>query len=236
MMKQVVLVLLVVLLCGATKRWNEELSLTVKTYNLKGNVAFVSEKKMSSILGDDWNFSADMTECNCITNSSFDEVGNLIEIDCFDADSVFKYKSKIIRSWDDKYSKTEIYDKDGVETHFLSPVKNSVDRLEVKNYDLIERVLIAKEVTEYEDCMVKRHCVVYVKDGHRSESIFKRNSDGDVIEIVLIDEFAGRKDEIKWFVKYMNFDDRGNWTKRIHYNRSCGNDCEVVVRQIKYYD
>lgn len=212
-----------------------EQSLSLKSYNLKGNVEYISDKKIPSVLTDEWKTVPDSNSSISIQNKYFDKHGFLTELEYFDKDSVLLLKSEINKSKTGKYQGSKDFDKNGNQTKQTKIISSSKDNLETETYDYKSGDLISKSKTEYENHLVKKQYSEFVSQRHKSEYIYKRDDEGNEIEISMIVEFGDQKMENKSFVKYMDFDEYGNWTKRIDYNKELGNECLVTVRRIKYY-
>jgi hypothetical protein len=78
-----------------------EQTLSLKSYNLKGNVEYFSDKKIPSILTEAWITVPDSNSSISIQNKYFDTSGLLTELKFYDKDSVLMLKSEIIKSKND---------------------------------------------------------------------------------------------------------------------------------------
>ena len=235
-MKQTLVLTLIILLGCSSKMKTGEQSLSLKSYNLKGNVEYFSDKKIPSILTEEWITIPDSTSSISIQNKYFDNNGLLTELKYFDKDSVLMLKSEIIKSKTGKYQGSKDFDKNGKQTKLTKIISSTKDNLETETYDQKSGDLISKSKTEYENHLVKKQYSESVSQGHKSEYIYKRNDEGNEIEISMIMEFGNQKMERITFVKYLDFDEYGNWTKRIDYNRENGSECLLTVRRINYYE
>ena len=213
-----------------------EQSLSLKSYNLKGNVEYFSDKKIPSILTDEWKTVPDSNSSISIQNKYFDKYGFLTELEYFDKDSVLLLKSEINKSKTGKYQGSKDFDKNGNQTKQSKIISSSKDNLETETHDYTSGDLISKSKTEYENHLVKKQYSEFISQGHKSEYLYKRDDEGNETEISMIVEFGAQKIENKSFVKYVDFDEYGNWTKRIDYNKEIGNECLVTVRRIIYYE
>ena len=235
-MKQTLLLTLIILLGCSNKMKTGEQSLSLKSYNLKGNVEYFSDKKIPSILTDEWKTVPDSNSSISIQNKYFDKYGFLTELEYFDKDSVLLLKSEINKSKTGKYQGSKDFDKNGNQTKQSKIISSSKDNLETETHDYTSGDLISKSKTEYENHLVKKQYSEFISQGHKSEYLYKRDDEGNETEISMIVEFGAQKIENKSFVKYVDFDEYGNWTKRIDYNKEIGNECLVTVRRIIYYE
>ena len=235
-MKQVLVLSLITLLGCSSKMKTGEQSLSLKSYNLKGNVEYFSDKKIPSLLTKEWKTVPDSNGTTSIQNKYFDKNGLLTELEYFDKDSVLMLKSEIIKSKTGKYQGSKDFDKNGNQIKRTKIISSTNDILETETYDQESGDLISKSKTEYENNLVKKQYSEFVSQGHKSEYVYKRDDEGNEIEISMIIKFGDQKMENKSFVKYMDFDKYGNWTKRIDYNKESGNECLLTIRKIKYYE
>lgn len=235
-MKQILVLSLIILLGCSNKMKTGEQFLSLKSYNLKGNVEFFSDKKIPSILTEEWKTVPYSNSSISIQNKYFDKNGLLTELEYFDKDSVLMLKSEIIKTKTGKYQGSKDFDKNGNQTKLTKIISSTKDNLETETYDQKSGDLISKSKTEYENNLVKKQYSEFVSQGHKSEYIYKRDDEGNEIEISMIVKFGDKKMENKSFVQYLDFDEYGNWTKRIDYNKESGNECLLTVRKIKYYE
>ena len=235
-MKQTLFLLLIILLGCSSRMKTGEQSLSLKSYNLKGNVEYISDKKVPSLLTEEWKTVHDSTNSISIQNKYFDKNGFLTELEYFDKDSVLLMKSEIKKSKTGKYQGSIDFDKNGNQTKQTKIILSTKDILETETHDHKSGDLISKSRTEYGNHLVKKQYSEFVSQGHKSEYIYKRDNEGNEIEISMIVEFSDQKMESKSYVKYVDFDEYGNWTKRIDYNRENGNECLLTIRRIKYYE
>jgi hypothetical protein len=233
-MKQTLLLFIIFLGCS-NKMKPEEQSLSLKSYNLKGKVEYFSDKKIPSILTEEWKAVPDTNSTISIQNKYFDRDGFLINLEYYDNDSVLLLKSEINKSKTGKYRGSKSFDKNGNQINQTIIISSSKDNLEAETYDHKTGDLISKSKTEYENYLVKKQYSESVSPENKSEYIYKRDGEGNEIEISMIIEFGDQKMERIAFVKYLDFDEYGNWTKRIDYNKENGNECLLTIRIIKYY-
>lgn len=235
-MKQTLLLSLMILTACSTRMKTGEQSFTLKSYNLSANVEYISDKKIPSFLTEEWSTVPDTSRAASIHNKYFDEEGFLTESKYFDKDSLLLLRSEIIKSKTGKYQGSKDFDKNGNLTKQTKIISSTKDNLQTETYDYKTGDLLSRSKTVYDNHLVKKQYSETVSQGHKSEYIYKRDDEGNEIEISMIIEFGDQKMERKSFVKYLDFDEYGNWTKRIDYNRENGNECLLTIRRIKYYE
>ncbi len=209
---------------------------SLKTYNLKGKVEYISDKKILSLLSADGQIAPYINELTTIQNIFFDKNGLLTLVDVFDKDSVLLLKSKINRSGSGEYQGSRHFDKEGnliKETRIISSTANS---LETEIFDCKSGKLASKLKTVYENHLPKKQYSAFVEQNYSSEEDYKRDSRGNEIEITTIIEMDDQEKEDKSFVTYLEFDEYGNWIKRMVHNKKDGNECLLTIRTIKYYE
>jgi len=238
-MKHTLIIIIVILIGCSNGMKTSEQSLSLKSYNLKGKIEYISDKKIPSILIDnDMETQIDTTHLTSISfqNKYFNKNGYLTNLKYYDKDSVLLINSKILFSDSGKYKGSKDFNKEGQQLKNTKIVSSNIDFLEIKTYDYKTGELLSKSKTEYENGLVKKQYSEFESQGHKSEYIYKRDNEGNEIEISMILEFSDQKIESKSFVKYMEFDKYGNWIKRIDYNKEKGNECLVTIRDIRYYE
>lgn len=234
-MKQTLILSFIILLGCSSKIKTGEQSLSLELYNLKGNIEYISDKKIPSVLTKEWKTVPDSNSSISIQNKYFDKEGLLTEFKYFDKDSLLMLKSEIIKSKTGKYQGSKDFNKNENQTKQTKIILSTRDILETETYAQESGNLISKSKTEYENNLVKKQCLEFISQGHKSEYIYKRDNEGNEIEISMIVEFGDQKIENKSFVQYLDFDKYGNWTKRIDYDKESGNECLLTIRIIKYY-
>jgi hypothetical protein len=78
----------------------------------------------------------------------------------------------------------------------------------------------------------------YSKDFKKNvtqEYSYIRDTTGNEIEIIKNIVFDNKTVVDTQFVKYLNYDFKGNWIKRITYNEHKGKNCLLTTRNIEYY-
>lgn len=235
-MKQTLIISLIILYgCSNTIKTGEQ-SISLRSYNLIGNVQYISDKRIPSVLIEEWNTVPDTISSTSIQNKFFDKDGFLTELKYYDKDSVLLLTSEIIKSKTGKYQGSKDFDKNGNQTNQTIIISSTKDILETETYGHKSGDLLSKSKTEYENHLVKKQYSEFVNQGHNSVYFYKRNNKGNEIEISMIVEIDDQKMEDISFVEYVSFDEFGNWTKRIDYNNEKGNECLVTIRRIKYYE
>lgn len=215
----------------------EILPTTTKSYDLIGKVEFLSERAVKIKIDKDWNYSSDtINPYYFISNKFFNSKGVLDSIYYFDKDSLFLSKILFNYSSNNKGIVSIQYDKQGKktkETKFIS-YKDSIAYVE--DYKINTNEILTKTWTKKVNSKTVWMKSETVKNKVYSEWVYERNKDG--IEICIKTKFGFDKKQnyriLK--IKYLEWDDNGNWTKRIEYNeKELETDCMLKTRQIKYY-
>ena len=166
---------------------------------------------------------------------SFDSEGNCQWIEYLDEDN--ELSGKLIPQIENgKLIEESYYDEDGELIKKTKVIHNSKDELELiafnedgektsqeKLYFANNRV-IKQEYQTFEDDKVKEEYSV----------VFEYDKNGHLISQKQTD----RKGEITYFLKfkYIDFDEKNNWTKRLEYDSEEGEKPEnIVIREYEYY-
>jgi len=230
---------MIILIGCSNKMRTSEQTLSLKSYNLKGKVEYFSDKKIPSVFIDkDWETLIDTTKLGSISiqNKYFDKNGYLTNLKYYDKDSVLLLNSEILYSNSGKYKGSKNFDKDGTQLKRTKVIESTTEFLELETYDFKTGDLLSKSKTEYENGLSVHQSSEYVNQNHKSDYTFKRDKDGNEIEISFVVEFGEQKMESVSYIKYIEFDSIGNWTKRIDYNREKDKECMLTIRRIMYYE
>lgn len=230
------LILFVSIISGC--RELEIIPTTTESYNLKGRVKLLSEKTEKIQRSDDFNYSIDTTTPYCvISNKYFNLNGVLDSIYYFNKDSLFL--SKMLNNYHSGKSGvvSTQYDKQGrkkSEMKFIS-FKDSI--VYVEEYEANSNELLSKTWTKKENLKTIWMKSENVKNNINSEWVYERDDTGNETEIKTKFGFDKNQDIRIIKIKYLNWDSKGNWTKRIEYEENnIKVDCLLKTRQIKYYD
>lgn len=235
MKKLLIIILLTTIINGC--RDLEILPTTTISYDLSGNVEVFSEKSVKIQLNKDWNYSIDtINPPYFISSKFFNSKGVLDSIYYFDKDSLFHSKVILNFASDNKGIVSIEYDKLGKKTNEKKIIsfKDSIEYIEDCNgntKEILAKTWIKK--ANFKTIWMKSEDV---KNKVYSESVYERDSDG--IETGIKSKFGLDKNQdyriIK--IKYLEWDKKGNWTKRIEYNeKEIEIDCLLRTRKIKYY-
>lgn len=229
-----------IILIGCSNRMRtSEQTLSLKSYNLKGKVEYFSDKKIPSVFIDnDWETLIDTTQSGLISiqNKYFNKNGYLTNLKYYDKDSVLSLNSVILFSNTGKYEGSKDFDKNGKQLKWTKIIESNPELLKIERYDFETGGLISKSKTEYKNTLHVHQSSEFVNQNRKSEYTFKRDKYGNEIEIAFIVEFGDQKIANTSYIKYIEFDSIGNWTKRIDYNREKGNECMLTIRIITYYE
>ncbi len=234
-MKNLLFIILLTIIINGCREL-EILPTTTKSYDLSGKVELLSEKTVKIKLDKDWNYSFDtINPYYFISNKFFNGNGVLDSIYYFDKDSLFLSKVLYNYNSDNKGIVAIQYNKSGMkssETKFVS-FKDSIAYIE--DYNANTKAILSKTWTKKVNFKVIWMKSEDVKNKFYSEWVYKRDENG--IEIGIKTKFGLDKNQdyriIK--IKYLEWDNKGNWTKRIEYNeKEFETDCMLKVRKIKY--
>ena len=206
-----------------------------KTYGLKGNIVSFSEKSFKAIYDENWNYTIDTIEPYCfIANRFFDNTGEITQIEYYNKDSVLQ--TKVIYEHGNFKKKINSYqfDKNGYKISFTRIVSFEDSTVFVETIDFKTKITTSNSWTKYENNQISWQKSVVIKDSLSSEWVYIRNEKGQEIEIKTKFGFNNQQDYRIVSIKYLEFDNNGNWTKRIEYNPADGNTCMVKIRKIKY--
>lgn len=230
------IILLTTIITGC--RELEVLPTTTKSYDLIGKVEFLSEKAVKVQLEKDWNYSIDtVNPYYFISSKFFNNQGVLDSIYYFDKDSLFLSKVLYKYTSDNKGIVSMQYDKHGKktnETKFVS-FKDSIAYIE--DYDANTKEILSKTWTKKVNFKTIWTKSENMKNKFYSEWVYER--DDNEIETGIKTKFGFDKNQdYRIFkIKYLKWDQNGNWTKRIEYNvKEPETDCLLKIRHIVYYE
>ena len=204
-------------------------------YDLKGEVKFLSEKMFPAVYDENKNFIPDTaaTFLFCIINRSFDKEGNIKSTSYFNKDSTFIGMSEYYES------ETIQFRKDGKKQDISKIISVEDGILYVESYNPSTKELQQKAWTKYENEKIlwQKSIRFRDKDSLYLEYVYCRNSDD-------LDTLIKTKNEISedyylTNIKYLSFDEKGNWTERIECSLDLDdtNNYRYIVKQrrIEYY-
>ncbi len=230
------IIIFFILLIGYKKPNSKVIITTTQTYGLYGKVELVSEKTINANFNENWNITVDTINPYCfIENRFFDKKGVITFIDYYSKDSLFITKSiydssnkneSQISSQTDKFGKIIEY------TKFIS-INDSLVHSET--FDSYTNDTISKTSTKIVNGKIIWSKTENIKGGKSSEWYYKRDTNGLEIEMKTIFSYDKDKYYQKIKIKYIEFDKKGNWTKRIQYNEK-EKYCTLQTRLFKYYD
>lgn len=210
--------------------------MTTKSFDLLGKVGFFSEKEIKIHLNKDWNFSIDTINPYCfLSNKFFNSTGVIDSIYYFDKDSMFLSKLLYCNTPNNNEIISTQYDRLGKktnETKFIS-FKDSITYVE--DYNVNTKEMLSKtwiKTVNFKTIWMKSE---NVKNKVYSEWVYERDDNGIEIRIKTKFGFDKNQDYRILKIKYLEWDSKGNWTKRIEYNEN-ENDCILKIRQIKYIE
>ena len=213
---------------------NNIFSVTPRTYGLKGDVVSFSEKSFTVNCDENWNYSVDtINSYNLLINRFFDGNSNLILIEYLYNDTIFhskvihepiNYTGKINSSQFDKNDEVLSYTR-------LVSFKDSIAFVETLDKN---KLITSNTWTKYVNNQMMWQKSLVLKDSLYTEWAFIRDNVGQQIKMQIKLGFDKDKDFTNVFIKYLKFDDVGNWTERIDYEEGKLNDCMVKVRRINY--
>ncbi len=238
-MKQTLILIVIVIMSCSNQLQVSKQKLSLKSFNLKGRVEYFSDKKIPSRLMDNnWSTQVDTLYLTSLSyqNNYFDKNGFLTNMKYYDKDSSLLIDSRILFSKSGNYEGAKDFDKNGEQLTYTQIVGSDTNFLEIETYDYNSGTLISKSTTEYENYLVKVQYSESIGQRNKSKYIYKRDADGNEVEILMSIEFGNQKIENRSFTKYLDFDEYGNWTKRIDYNDEKKEECLVTIRKIKYYE
>jgi len=206
------------------------------TYNLKGSVKLISEKEILStcdsngvILSDSASFSN-----LSFTNTFFDKKGVVLKWEIFDKDSLLTSKQDYIYSKSGKLKRIDIY-RNGKLKEFTKILNHTDTILETETFDNETRNLIVDYKINFVNGLIDKRTINNIKDSTVEVTIFKRDSSGNEIEIMQSRKKKNQATDNIIKVKYLSFDDNGNWIKRSIFWLEDNGDCNVTLRRINYY-
>jgi hypothetical protein len=197
-------------------------------YGLKENVKFVSEKMIATIYDE----YLDTTKSYfTIINRSFDKNGYQNLTEYFSEDS-------ILLSWlkYDKNGHTMQFDKDGNQQNITKKVSVEDGVFYVETYPFKSEEVQQKTWTKLENGRMAWQKSIRVKDSVYFENVYYRNNEG--LDTLVKSKFGYEisEDYHLTYVKYLSFDEKGNWTERLEYSLSDTNNYVVKQRRIEYYN
>lgn len=215
----------------------EVLPTTTKSYDLIGKVEFLSEKAVKVLLENDGNYSIDTANpYYFISGRFFNNKGVLDSIYYLDKDSMFLSKVLYNYTSDNKGVVSIQYDKHlkkKSEAKFVSFKDNIVY---FEDYDANNEIL-SKTWTKKVNFKTIWMKSENVKNKVYSEWVYERDDNGIETGIKRKFGFDKNQDYRIYKIKYLEWDENGNWTKRIEYNeKEPETDCMLKIRHIKYYE
>ncbi len=239
MMKQTLALIVIFIISCSNQLKISEQKLSLKSYNLKGNVEYFSDKKIPSrLIDNNWKTQIDTLHLTSLSyqNKYFDKNGFLTNIKYYDKDSSLLIDSRILFSKSGNYQGTKDFDKNGEQLTYTKIIDSDTNFLAIEIYDYNSGKLISRSKTEYENYLVKTQYSESINQRDKSKYIYKRDPKGNEVETLMRIEWGNQKSENISFTQYLDFDESGNWTKRIDYNNEKGDECLVTIRKIKYYE
>ena len=238
-MKKTLLFIILALIGCSNKTKTSEYTMSLKSYNLKGKVEYFSDKKIpSNFIDKDWKTLIDSAQSSSfsIQNKYFDKSGFLKNMEYYDKDSILLLNIVFLYSKSGKYKGSKEFDKEGNQLKQTKIIESSQDLLKLETYDYDTGDLLSISETEYENGLQIYMSSEFVEQNQKIEYVFKRDTDGNEIEISSTVDFGEQKMENVSYIKYLDFDSIGNWTKRIDHNREKGKECMLTIRRIAYYE
>jgi len=224
------LIILLILVVGC--RPNLNIETTPLTYGLKGNIISFSEEKFTAFYNDKLDFIIDTTNPYYIlTNKIFNDKGIISKIEYFDKDSTLLSKV-IYQSRNNPYSIQ--YNKNDFKNSYSRLISFEDSISVIETVDSKTNVVTSKSWTKIQNGRIDWMKSLGLKDSLYSEWNYKRNDKGLETEIKTKFGYDPNQDYRTVKIKYLEFDEVSNWTKRIEFNPDEGNSCMVIIRSIKY--
>ena len=212
-------------------------------YDLKENVKFLSEKIFSVVYDEYENLVLDTASSYFITtiiNRNFDKKGNINSTRYFNKDSVLVTTVKYYKNETIQFDKNG--NKQDVSKIILvqSGIQYENGILYVESYNPSTQELLQKAWTKYDNERILWQKSIQIKDSLYIEYVYCRNNDG--LDTLIKSKFGFEHEISEDYhlinIKYLSFDEKGNWTKRLEYSLDETNNYCYMVRQrkIEYYE
>ncbi|NOU59625.1 hypothetical protein [Marinifilum caeruleilacunae] len=234
-MKQLTLLfsLILILLMGCTKTSKFKV-LTAESSELKGKIKSLIEKRYSARVVNGTILEINEEGTGKIEIQKFFDNENRLELSkAFDENGKLYSITKVKTDFSKNYTGADTYDNTN-KLIYVDKVINSTDSSFV-----IERTNLTN-ATKTKSKMVydrNRLCVLISNQINESTSItweYDRDETGKLTKTIMINEFGQHIDTTLFSVKYLEFDHKGNWTKRFDLKSGQNEKVYVYERKIKY--
>ena len=197
-------------------------------YDLKGNVKFLSEKKIVFLYDE----TSDTTKSYVqIINRYFDKNAciNITEF-FFNEDSTFLSSLKYYSD-----GTSILFDKEGNERNVSKIILVKDDIFYVEVYDHSTKKIIEKAWTKYDNEHIVWEKSIAIRDNFYMEDVYCRNHDG--LDTIIKRKYGNENSEYSLInIKYLSFDKKGNWIERLEYSLIDTNNYILKQRRIEYYE
>lgn len=233
-MKVLITILFLSLFLSCNSR--EGVEITWKDYSIVGKVKILSEKIMYVKCNEDLTLSSDtfLNKLTFIQNRYFNKKGLITKFFYYDKDSVMTLKNEYV------ISKGEI-----VGANSTNIKENKVEKVEINK---INENLFESKTFENESNKIISTAFTHRKNGftfkqefenkfsgriQKTDKYYIRDESGLVTEIIDTTRIDNQLFTTKTLVKYSEYDNRNNWTKKIEYHGDT--ICRITLRKLEYY-
>ena len=213
-------------------------TVTRDSYCLKGDVKFASDKDFPAAYNEIWIPNPD-TSLNMminIQNRYFSQDGIMTNIKYYNRDSLLNMDHRLIY---DKKEKKHVASYDYNKNNELTKITKykilTLDSLYSETFDNKTGDIIQKSRTYYKNGLSFLQIFENVESNYSGKYTIKRDKDGNEIEMTIDTKWDNENTHSVLKYEYLEFDDIGNWTKRIRYSADDKTSGLLTIRRIEYY-
>ncbi|MHC1705026.1 MAG: hypothetical protein AB9846_14040 [Tenuifilaceae bacterium] len=213
----------------------EGVEITWRDYQIVGKVKMLSEKTIFAKVSKDLTESLDtiLSKHTLIQNRYFNNKGLITEFNYFDKDSLLTLRN-VYKISNGRIIGAKEYKK-GKLTEKVEINKISENIFEAKTTNIESNEIISTSYTHRKDGFTYKQISESKLSGriHKNNKYYIRNETGLITEIIDTIRIDNQLFTNKTLVKYFEFDQRNNWTKKIEYPSD--SICRITFRKCDYY-
>jgi hypothetical protein len=203
---------------------------SAESFGIKGEIISFIEKRYPATLENDSIIEKTDIIGNIEIHKFFNEKNQLVKSIYYDGNGEFYSFTKILIDESGKYIGTETYDSNDKLISEGKTVSSTDTSLVFETKNFPKNTISLSKMTYYENRLNK---TIYSELNDSSSIFWKyyRDSNGLIVKTQMVNWQGSTKDTSYHETKYIEFDNHGNWIKRIDYKE---NDVYVYERKIEY--